>query len=282
MAIHPTAVVEAGARVHASAEIGPFCVIGPKVTIGPGTKLMQGVTVTGRTTIGARNLIHPLCVIGGDPQDLSFKGEDTTTSIGDENVIRENVTINKGTIKGGGQTVIGNRNLIMAIVHIAHDCLIEDNTILANAALLAGHVRVESFAIISGWVVVHHFVTIGQYVFIGGASRVGKDVPPYMLLQGMGGEIRGINSVGLQRRGFKPEAINALREAYRILYRSGLPKPEALTELERMDGQYPEIKTVVEFLRAADTGHMGRRRDVRRKPPAAASAPPPEPEDDIE
>src|SRR5262249_47144024 len=133
------------------------------------------------------------------------------------------------------------------------------------------------------WVVVHHFVTIGQYSFIGGASRVGKDVPPYMLLQGMGGEIRGINSVGLQRRGFKPEAINALREAHRILYRSGLPKPEALAELEKMDGQYPEIRTVVEFLRAADTGHMGRRRDVRRKPAAAASTtPPPDTEDDIE
>jgi UDP-N-acetylglucosamine acyltransferase len=281
MPIHPSAIVEAGARVHASAEIGPFCVIGPKVTIGPGTKLMQGVTVSGRTTIGARNLVHPLCVIGGDPQDLSFKGEDTSTVIGDENIIRESVTINKGTIKGGGQTVIGNRNLIMAIVHLAHDCIVEDNCILANAALLAGHVRVESFAIISGWVVVHHFVTIGQHSFIGGASRVGQDVAPYMLLQGMGGEIRGINSVGLKRRGFKAEAVNALREAYRLLYRSGLPKPDAMAEVEKTYGQFPEIKTVIEFLRASDLGHMGRRRDARRAPPAA-SAPPPEPEDDIE
>jgi UDP-N-acetylglucosamine acyltransferase len=281
MAIHPTSIVEPGARIHASADIGPFCVIGPKVTIGPGTKLVQGVTVLGRTTIGARNLIHPTCVIGGDPQDLKFKGEDTTTSIGDENVIREGVTINKGTVSGGGQTVIGSRNLIMAIVHIAHDCVVEDSCILANAALLAGHVRVESFAIISGWVVVHHFVTIGQHVFIGGASRVGQDVAPYMLLQGLGGEIRGINSVGLKRRGFKAEAINALREAHRILWRSGLPKPEALVEVEKMGGQFSEIRTVVEFLRASDLGHMGRRRESRRPPPAS-SAPPPEPEEDLE
>lgn len=281
MAIHPSAIVEPGARIHASADIGPFCVIGPKVTIGPGTKLLQGVTVLGRTTIGARNLIHPTAVIGGDPQDLKFKGEDTITVIGDENVIREGVTINKGTVSGGGQTVIGSRNLIMAIVHVAHDCIVEDNTILANAVFLAGHVRVESGAILSGWVVIHHFVTVGQGAFIGGASRVGQDVCPFMLLQGLGGEIRGINSVGLRRRGVKPEAINALREAYRLIWRSGLPKPEALAEVEKMGGQFAEIKTILEFLRAADQGHMGRRREPRRAPPRP-SAPAPEPEEDLE
>ncbi|MBV8881515.1 MAG: acyl-ACP--UDP-N-acetylglucosamine O-acyltransferase [Planctomycetaceae bacterium] len=281
MAIHPSAVIEPGARIHASAEIGPFCVVGPKVSIGPGTKLIQSVTITGRTTLGARNLVHPFCVIGGDPQDLKFKGEDSTTLIGDENVIREGVTINKGTLTGGGQTVIGNRNMLMALAHVAHDCLIEDNCILANACLLAGHVRVESFAILSGWVVVHHFATVGQSAFIGGASRVNQDAPPFMILQGMSGEIRGVNSIGLKRRGLKPEVVNCLKEAYRIIWRSQLPKPEALAEVEKLGGQHPEVRTLIEFLRSSDQGHMGRRREHRRPPPAP-SAPPPEPEDDIE
>jgi len=281
MAIHPSAIIEPGARIHASAEIGPFCVVGPKVSIGPGTKLIQSVTVVGRTTLGARNVVHPFCVIGGDPQDLKFKGEDSTTSIGDENVIREGVTINKGTLTGGGQTIIGNRNMLMALAHVAHDCLIEDNCILANACLLAGHVRVESFAILSGWVVVHHFATVGQMAFVGGASRVNQDAPPYMILQGMSGEVRGVNSIGLKRRGLNPEAINCLKEAYRIIWRSQLPKPEALAEVEKMGGQYPEVRTLIEFLRASDQGHMGRRREHRRPAPTPA-APPPEPEDDIE
>jgi UDP-N-acetylglucosamine acyltransferase len=281
MPIHPTAIVEPGARIHASAEIGPFCVVGPKVTIGPGTRLVQGVTIFGRTTIGARNLVHPGCVIGGDPQDLKFKGEDSTTVIGDENVIREGVTINKGTMTGGGQTIIGNRNMLMSLAHVAHDCVVEDNCILANAVLLAGHVRIESAAILSGWVVVHHFATVGQHAFIGGASRVNQDAPPYMILQGMSGEIRGVNSVGLKRRGFKAEAVTALKDAYRIVWRSGLPKPEALAEVEKQFGQFPEIRTLIEFLRGSDLGHMGRRRESRR-PAAAPTAPPPEPEEDIE
>jgi UDP-N-acetylglucosamine acyltransferase len=281
MAIHPSAIVEPGARVHASAEIGPFCVIGPKVSIGPGTKLIQSVSVTGRTTIGARNMIHPFCVIGGDPQDLKFKGEDSATLIGDENVIREGVTINKGTLVGGGQTVIGNRNLIMATAHVAHDCVVEDNCILANSCLLAGHVRIESYAILSGWVCVHHFATVGQQAFIGGATRVNQDAPPFMIIQGMAGEVRGVNSVGLKRRGVKPETINALREAHRTLWRSALPKPEALAEIEKTNGEHAEIKTLIEFLRASDLGHMGRRRESRRPAPAPA-APTQESEEDIE
>jgi UDP-N-acetylglucosamine acyltransferase len=281
MPIHPSAIVEPGARIHASAEIGPFCVVGPKVTIGPGTRLVQGVTIIGRTTIGARNLIHPGCVIGGDPQDLKFKGEDSTTVIGDENVVREGVTINKGTMSGGGQTIIGNRNMLMSLAHVAHDCVVEDNCILANAVLLAGHVRIENAAILSGWVVVHHFATVGQHAFIGGASRVNQDAPPYMILQGMSGEVRGVNSVGLKRRGFKPEVISLLKDAYRLVWRSGLPKPEALAEVEKLGGQHAEIRTLIEFLRGSDLGHMGRRRESRRPAPPP-TAPPPEPEEDIE
>jgi UDP-N-acetylglucosamine acyltransferase len=263
MPIHPTAVVESGARVHATADIGPFCVLGPKVTIGPGTKLLHSVTVLGRTTIGARNVIHPYAVLGGDPQDLKFRGEDSVTVIGDENVIREGVTINKGTLGGGSETIVGNRNYLMANCHVAHDTIIEDNCILANGSLLAGHIRVESYAIISGWVAVHHFVTIGQHAFIGGCSRINQDAPPYMITQGFAGEVRGVNSVGLRRRGFRPDVINALREAHRLVWRSGLPKPDALGELERRSGHIPEIRILIEFLRASDRGRMGRARELR-------------------
>lgn len=263
MPIHATAIVESGARIHATADIGPFCVVGPKVTIGPGTKLLHSVTVLGRTTIGARNVVHPYAVLGGDPQDLKFRGEDSVTVIGDENVIREGVTINKGTLGGGSETIIGNRNYLMAGCHVAHDTIIEDHCILANGTLLAGHIRVESHAIVSGWVAVHHFVTIGQHAFIGGCSRINQDAPPYMITQGFAGEVRGVNSVGLRRRGFRPDVINALREAHRLIWRSGLPKPEALGELERRSGHLPEIRTLIEFLRASDRGRMGRARELR-------------------
>lgn len=266
MAIHATAVIEPGARIHASAEIGPFCIIGPNVTIGPGTKLIHSVTVLGRTTIGARNVIHPYAVLGGDPQDLKYRGEDSVTVIGDENVIRESVTVNKGTLGGGGETVIGNRNYLMACAHVAHDTLIGDQCILANNVLLAGHIRVENNAILSGWVCVHHFVTVGQHSFIGGCSRVNQDAPPYMILQGFQGEVRGVNSVGLRRRGFKPEAVNALRDAHRVLWRSGLPKPDALAELAQGNGHVPEIRTLIDFLQASDRGRMGRAREPRNTP----------------
>jgi UDP-N-acetylglucosamine acyltransferase len=274
MAIHPTAIIEPGARIHASAEIGPFCIVGPKASIGPGSKLLHSVTISGRTTIGARNTIHPYAVIGGDPQDLKFRGEDSVTRIGDENVIREGVTINKGTIGGGSETILGNRNYIMASAHVAHDTIVEDNCILANCTLLAGHIRMESFAILSGWVAVHHYVTIGQHAFIGGCSRINQDCPPYMITQGFEGEVKGVNSFGLRRRGFKPEAINALRDAHRVIWRSGLPKPEAIGELAKSNGHYAEIKTLIEFLQASDQGRMGRAREPRKETP-------PDPEADL-
>jgi UDP-N-acetylglucosamine acyltransferase len=260
MPIHPSAIIETGARIHASAEIGPFCIVGPRVAIGPGTKLLHSVVVGGRTTIGARNVIHPYAVIGGDPQDPAYRGEDSITVLGDENVVRESVTINKGTQAGGRQTVVGNRNLIMACAHVAHDAVIEDNCILANNVLLDGHVRIESWAIVSGWVAVYRFVTIGQHAFIGGCSRAGEDIPPFMIHQGVPGEVKGVNSVGLKRRGFKPEAINALREAHKILWRSERPRKDALAEIDRVHGSIPEIRTLVDFLAAAERGRTGRAR----------------------
>jgi UDP-N-acetylglucosamine acyltransferase len=275
MPIHPTAIVESGARVHASAEIGPFCVVGPKAAIGPGTRLLHSVTVSGRTTIGARNVFHPFAVVGGEPQDLKYRGEDSVTVIGDENVVREGVTINKGTFLGGNETAIGNRNYIMAGCHVAHDTIIGDHCIFANGVLLAGHIRVETWAIVSGWVAIHHYVTIGQHAFIGGCSRINQDVPPYMITQGFAGEVRGVNSVGLRRRGMKPDVVNALREAHRVIWRSGLPKPDAISELEQRNGHFPEIRTLIDFLRASDRGRMGRARESARTPTV------PEPEADL-
>ncbi len=276
MAIHPSAVVEPGAAVDPSAEVGPFCLVGPQLRIGPGTRLLHSVTATGRTTIGARNVIHPFCVVGGDPQDLKFKGEDSVTLIGDDNIFREGVTVNKGTWLGGNKTVVGNRNYIMAGAHVAHDTVIEDQCIMANAVMLAGHIKVESFAILSGMVAVHHFVTIGRFAFIGGVSRISHDCPPFMITQGFAGEVRGVNSVGLRRRGFKPGVINALREAHRTIWRSGLPKPEALADLERRNGGIEEIRALIAFLRASDLGRMGRARESLRTTPAT-----PEPEAEL-
>ncbi len=276
MAVHPTAVVESGAVVDPSAEIGPYCLVGPNVRIGPGTRLIHSVTVTGRTTIGARNTFHPYCAVGGDPQDLKFRGEDSFTIIGDDNIFREGVTVNKGTWHGGNRTVIGNKNYIMAGAHVAHDSIIEDNCIMANAVMLAGHVKVESFAILSGMVAVHHFVTVGRHAFVGGVSRINQDCPPFMITQGFAGEVRGINSVGLRRRGFAPNVINALREAHRTIWRSGLPKPEALAEVEKRHGNVREIQTLLAFLRASDLGRMGRARESLRTTPVT-----PEPEAEL-
>lgn len=276
MAIHPSAVIEPGAQIDPSAVIGPFCVVGPQARIGPGTQLLHSVTLLGRTTLGARNVVHPFCVLGGDPQDLKFRGEDSVVIIGDDNVLREGVTVNKGTWHGGSKTQIGNRNFIMASAHVAHDTIIEDNCVIANSCLLAGHITVQSHAILSGWVAIHHFVTVGQYAFIGGCSRISQDCPPYMIVQGFGGEVRGVNSVGLRRRKVKPEVINALREAHRAVWRSALPKSEALAGVEKRNGRIPEIRTLVDFLKASDRGRMGRAREAARTTPLV-----PEPEAEL-
>lgn len=276
MPVHPSAVVEPGAEIDPTAEIGPYCVIGPSVRIGPGTRLLSGVTVMGRTSVGARNTLHPYSVIGGDPQDFKFRGEDSELVIGDDNVIRENVTINKGTEVAGNVTRIGNRNFIMGNCHVAHDSVIEDGCLLANGSLLAGHVKVESFAIISGWVGIHHFVTIGRHAMIGGASRINQDCPPYMITQGMEAEVKSVNVIGLRRRGFKPEAINALRDAHRLIWRSSLPKPDALSQLENRNGMVPEVRYLIDFLRATDRGSLGRAREALRQPPQESEGDTPE------
>ncbi len=270
--IHPTAIVENSERIAVDVTVGPFCVVGPHVSIGSGTILHNSVTVLGRTVIGKNNALHPYCVVGGDPQDLKFRGEDSETVIGDDNILRENCSINKGTTGGGGKTVIGNRNYIMACSHIAHDTVIEDHCIFANASLLAGHIKVENWAIVSGQVSVAHFATIGQHAFIGGGSAVNTDAPPYMILQGVHAKVLGVNSVGLRRRGFSAQSVNALRECYRILWRSGMPRSDSMAQVESKWGMIPEVRILIEFLRASERGRLGRGREAFRTTPIAPEA----------
>ncbi|MCX7935388.1 MAG: acyl-ACP--UDP-N-acetylglucosamine O-acyltransferase, partial [Planctomycetota bacterium] len=202
--IHPTAVVSLDAEIGDNVEIGPFSVIGPRVRIGDGTRLRNHVTVVSHTAIGCGCDIYPQAVLGGEPQDLKFRGEESVLVIGDHNIIRECVTINRGTALGGGRTVIGDRNLIMAYVHIAHDCRIGNQCVITNCAQLAGHIVVEDMAIISGMVAVHHFVTIGTLSFVAGLSAVRTDVPPYMIVDGNPARVRKLNLEGLRRRGVTP------------------------------------------------------------------------------
>src|SRR5688500_706605 len=213
--VEPSAVVDPRAELDDDVHIGPFCVVGPLARIGRGTHFANNVTVMGRVSIGEHNRIFPGAVIGGDPQDISYRGSDTAVIIGDHNVIREGVTINRGTEKENGTTTLGSHNFIMAGCHIAHDCRVGSRVIMANATLLGGHVHVHDDATLSGGVVVHHFATIGSFSFTGGLSRVLHDVPPYMLADGNPARPRCVNIVALQRKDFSPDAISALGEAHR-------------------------------------------------------------------
>jgi len=263
MKAHPTAIVDPKARVADEAEIGPYSVVGPSVTIGPGTVVQNHVTLTGRTTIGKNNVIHPYAVIGGTPQDLKYRGEDTEVVIGDGNTFREYVTVNIGTAGGGGVTRIGNNGLYMAGCHIAHDCDLGDHVIIANNVLLAGHVKIEDHVGMSAYVGLHHFVTVGRCAFVGGFSRISVDVPPFMVVAGVPLSIVSTNAVGLRRRGMADGTMLALREAHRLIWRSGLPRPEAMSLIENRYPNDPEVRYLLEFMRAIDGGKNGRSRERR-------------------
>ena len=218
--IAPSAFIDPRAEIDAEVAIGPFCVVGPKVTIGRGTRLENNVTLMGRCTIGEHNHIFPGVVIGGPPQDVSYRGEDTEVVIGDGNLIRECVTINLATTKEDGITSVGDRCYLMACCHVAHDCRLGDRVIMANGTLLGGHVHVHNDATFSGGVGVHHFATIGSFSFVSGLSRVLHDVPPFMLVEGSPARPRCVNLVALRRHQFPAETIDALDEAHRLLYRA--------------------------------------------------------------
>ena len=262
--VEPSAVVDPRAELDDDVRVGPFCVIGPKVRIGRGTQLMNSVTVMGRVTIGERNRVFAGAVIGGDPQDISYRGSDTEVIVGDDNVIREGVTINRGTEKETGVTNLGSQSFIMAGCHIAHDCQVGSRVIMANATLLGGHVHVHDDATISGGVVVHHFSTIGSFSFTGGLSRVLHDVPPYMLAEGNPSRPRCINIVALKRHDFSDDTIRALAEAHRLIYRAKVGLDTARELLRGSDMLVPEVNQLISFLQHQHGGRNGRGRDQRR------------------
>jgi UDP-N-acetylglucosamine acyltransferase len=262
--IHETAVVREGARIAAGVKIGPYCVIGSRVSIGEGSMLFNHVTIVGNTTLGRNNKIYQNAVIGTWPQDISFSGTDTRVVIGDDNVMREGVTIHCGTHKADHVTRIGNGNYFMAYSHIAHDCEIGDGVIMANGVQLGGHVKLEDRANVGGLAALHHFVTVGRLAFVGGLTRVVRDVPPFMTVEGNPSKVRCVNVVGCSRNGVSRETIEALKEAHRILYRSGAPLREAMARLEET-GPVGEVRELIEFLRSSGKGRQGRGREALRK-----------------
>lgn len=263
--IADTACVDPRAEIADDVEIGPYCIVGPDVKIGRGTRLLGHVFLTGVTSIGEYNTISPFCVIGGDPQDVSYRGTPTRIEIGDHNIIREGVTINRATEKEDGLTRLGNHNYLMATAHVAHDCKLGDRITIANAVLLGGHVHVESYASLSGSVAVHHYVTIGSYSFIGGKSRIYHDVPRYMLVDGNPSKVRCINVVGLKRNGINEAGIDALHEAHRLIYRAKMSVRHAADILESHNHMTPEVRNLIDFVHAQHEGKHGRARERWRK-----------------
>ncbi len=258
------AIIHPHAQIDDDVEIGPFCVVGPDVRIGRGTRLLNHVTLMGRVTIGRDNKIYPNVVIGGEPQDLSYRGGETCVLIGDGNQIREGATVNRGSEKEDGVTSIGSHNFLMACTHVAHDCRLGDHIVMANGSLLGGHVHVHDYAAISGAVAVHHFATIGSYAFVAGLSRVLHDVPPFMLCEGMPARPRCINIVALKRRNFSAEAIASLAEAHRLLYRAKVGLDHAREILRSNEQLLPAVNALLGFIQYQQEGRHGRRREGRR------------------
>jgi UDP-N-acetylglucosamine acyltransferase len=247
--IHPTAIIDPSAKLGAGVSVGPYSVIGADVTIGDNTWIGPHVVINGPTTIGADNRIHQFASIGEAPQDLKYAGEPTRLEIGDRNTIRECVTINRGTVSGGGLTRVGSDNLLMAYIHIAHDCRIGNHVIFSNNASLAGHAHVGDYVILSGFTLVHQFCAIGDYAFTGMGSAISKDVPPYLMISGNPAAPHGLNKVGLKRRGFSEEQVRNLTRVYKILYRQGLSLEEATAQIGEMAKTNVEVVRFAEFLK---------------------------------
>lgn len=252
--IDPRAVVDPEARIGEGTVIGPYSVIGPDVVIGSGVRISSHVVIEGPTRIGDECTIHPFASVGGPPQDLKYRGEKTTLEIGKRTVIRECCTLSRGTAGGGGITRIGDDNLFMAGAHVAHDCLVGNRTIFANAATLAGHVTVGDDSTIGAYSGVHQFCRIGVHAFIGGYSVITQDALPYALTVGNRARSHGINVIGLRRRNFSEESISALRAAYRMLFRSRMRLRDAIDSLQNQPGQVAEVAHLLEFLRSSERG----------------------------
>jgi len=253
--IHSTAVIDSHAEIDPSVEIGPFCVIGPGVKIGRGTRLMSHVIVEGLTTLGENNTVYPFTDLGAPPQDLKYQGERTRLIIGNNNTIREGVTINVGTLQGGNETRIGNENLLMAYVHLGHDTVVGNHCVLSNSVGVAGHVTIDDYAILTGQTGVVQFVRVGAHSYIGGQSGLERDIPPFVIAAGSRPtQIKGANIVGLRRRGFPAETISKINDAIKLWIRRDVEKEQCLLDIESQYGELPEIQQFIRFIRDSKSG----------------------------
>jgi UDP-N-acetylglucosamine acyltransferase len=250
--IHPTAIVEPGAKLGDGARIGPYCIVGANVELGAGVELISHVVVAGHTSIGARARIHPFAALGQPPQDLKYKGEPTRLVVGEDCIVREHATLHPGTVTGRSITEVGNKCLIMVGAHVAHDCKVGNNVVMVNGATLGGHVDVGDFAILGGISAVHQFVRIGKYAMIGGMTGVEGDVIPYGLVMGDRARLQGLNIVGLKRRGFGREQIHDLRTAYRLLFAQEGTLAERLDDVTELYAKAGAVMDIVAFIRGAN------------------------------
>ncbi len=254
--VHPLALIDAGVELGDGAEVGPFCHVQAGARIGERTKLVSHVVVGSHTTIGSDNLVHPGAILGGPPQDRSFKGEATTLTIGNGNVIRECVTINRGTVKGGGATTVGDRNLLMACSHVGHDCRIGNDIVMANGVLIAGHVHLGDRSVLAGAVACHHFARVGRMAYVGGMSRVIHDVPPFTKVAGERVRVRALNLVGLQRGGVPEREIDELKRIYALLFRRKTALSQVLPTIDAPAGSL--AAELIQFVREWTQAPAGR------------------------
>ncbi|HEY2499684.1 MAG TPA: acyl-ACP--UDP-N-acetylglucosamine O-acyltransferase [Candidatus Angelobacter sp.] len=253
--IHPTAIIDPKAHVHPTCRIGPYCVLGAEVELGEECELISHVIMNGPSKIGPHNRFFPFCAIGGEPQDLSFKGEKTQLEIGSHNVVREYVTINRGTTKGGGITRIGSHTLLMAYAHIGHDSVIGDHAMLVNAATLAGHVTVDEWAVVGALCAVHQFTRVGAHAYIGAGTIITKDVLPFSkCATPRHAQTYGLNAVGLERRGFSRERIRKIHHAFRVLLNSKLNTTQALEKLKSESDRGEDVEMLMRFIEESERG----------------------------
>jgi UDP-N-acetylglucosamine acyltransferase len=251
--IHPTAIVDAGAEIGPGTIIGPYCIVGAGVTLGPDCWLQNHVTLAGPMTVGAKNRFFAYCSIGQQTQDLKYQGEPTYLEIGDENMFREFVTVNRSTT-AAGKTRIGHRGNYLAYSHIGHDCNVGDSVVFSNNGTLAGHVQVGDHAIMGGLTAVHQFCRLGRYAITGGCSKIVQDVPPFMIADGNPAKVRGINVVGLERNGFAAETIKTIKEAFRLIYRSKFNTRQAVEAIQHELTASAEITQIIEFIQSSERG----------------------------
>lgn len=252
--IHATAIIHPSVQIDDGVSVGPYSIIGEQVKIGAGTHIGAHVVIERWTEIGRDNQIFQFASVGAGPQDLKYRGEETWLVIGDRNRIREFTTLHRGTVDGGGRTVVGNDNLFMAYSHVAHDCKVNNRVVMANAATLAGHVEVEDNAILGGLVAVHQFCRVGCHTMISGGAMIAQDIAPYTIAQGDRAKTIGINLVGLKRRGFPEATIRGIKHAYRLMFRAGLRMEDALERIVNDYGEIPEVQHFVAFIRESHRG----------------------------